>query len=366
MSGFNFEDGGIYKIINHKSEKVVGIDGEDKNEDNGREVIIFTDTSAEDQLFLAFKSNDGSLMFASKKSGKVIGVYGEDANTQEGAKLIQWTASKTAKDQIWQTESIPDSLYKIVNYNSGLIAGVHGDTHNTENGQPLILWPYTDADDQKWTFDKRDSISIPPLPEVETLPECPQYKNSPYENLPDQYPQTPVLTHVARIPYLFVSDHGMSPKTQIQTTPYYTIEKREQWSKQSTKVIPPGRSEKIEYTVGITDEIQKTLNAELGFQIGSDAGIDLKGILTAKMNWQLTARLGYTVSNTTKIMESIVREQNQVNPFKSDFAYTEYVKEITLTLKRIDGETTVNSYTYTDPTTIKAVSYSSDEPKNLD
>ncbi len=360
MNSFNFEDGDIYKIINHKSGKVVGIDG--GNEENGWEVIIFDDSStAEDQLFLVFTSNDGSLMFANKKSGKVIGIAGEAANTQKGAKLIQWSASKTAEDQIWDTKRVPgqDDLYEIVSYKSGLIAGVYGGvTHNTENGQPLILWPYTDAEDQKWTFDKRDSISIPPLPKVEVLPECPQYRNSPMEFLPDQYPHSPALTHVARIPYLFVSDPGLPPKTQIQTTPYYTIEKREQWIKTIAIALAPGQTEEKEYPVGITLETQERLNADLGFKIGSEADIILNEIVIAKMNWQLTARLGYTTTTSHTIMINKTHKDTLRNPLMETLGYTEYIKEIKLTLKRMNGSI-VNSYTYTDPTTIEVVSYPS-------
>jgi len=356
MSGFNFEDGSIYKIINDNSEKVIGIDGEWKNEDNGREVIIFTDSeTAKDQLFLIFKlvDDENLLMFANKKSGKVIGVYGgAPATVNNGTGLIQWTASKTAEDQIWQTKRVPgqDNLYTIRNYYSGSIVGVDGDVgHNTENSRQLILWSDTGAADQKWKFSKRDSISLPKLPNVEVLKELENYTKDSNTELLEQYPKTPVLTHVARVPYLFISDHGWSPKNQIQETPYYTIEKSQRWVQQTSKDIISKSERNTEHEIERTNQIKKTLSLEFGFQTGAEGGVDLKGI-SAKISRELNLKLGYSKEEIEITKDRYKEEDNRKNPNDKTHTYTEYAKEITMTLKRMDG-TPVKTFTYINPNT---------------
>lgn len=369
MSKFNFEEGALYKIKNYKSGRVVGVSGgNDHNDEDGRNLIIFDDIlSAEDQLFHVFTSEHGNLMFASLKSGKVIGVIGGSpaAAAKKGANLIQWTPSETGNDQLWSVENIPGhgELYRINNYNSGMVAGVDGgENDNIDNDRPLVQWPYlSHANDQKWQFVKKKNITIPALPNINELPPYPEYKSKPSESLPPYFPAKPVLTHVARIPYVFVKDNMLTPKTQIELTPYYTVERTEQWRKITDLTIQPGYTEKYTYTQGITQKTQETLNAELNFQIGSDAGIDIKGILTAKMNWQLSTKLGYSRTTSKDILEEKVVSLEQSNPFQTDFSYTKYIRHITLSLKRLDG-TVVNRYEYADPNTIKTTSYPRVDP----
>jgi hypothetical protein len=110
----------------------------------------------------------------------------------------------------------------------------------------------------------------------------------------------------------------------------------------------PGQKLEIKHKIEITDQIQKTLSAELGLQISAEGGIDLKGI-NAKISRQLNAKLGYNVTNTTTITKEDTNTETLTNTSDATRTYTHYAKQITLTLRRMDGKP-AKSYTYDEAT----------------
>ncbi|WP_299251916.1 carbohydrate-binding protein [uncultured Cytophaga sp.] len=140
-------DGGIYKIINKKSQKVLDVSGTIAN---GSFLVQNTFTSAQSQYFKLKKSNGIYYLSPILNENMVVEINGAGVNN--GDKLGLWS-SWNGDTQQWAILDAGqnDGYYKIVNQKSGKGMDVAGGS--TADGATVFQWEYLNGDNQKWRFD---------------------------------------------------------------------------------------------------------------------------------------------------------------------------------------------------------------------
>ncbi len=115
-----FEVGGVYKIINYNSGKVVGV--ADAGTSNGSNIVQQTDTGAPSQQWKVLEGPDGWYKLQNMGSGKLMGVAGSSAYN---ANVHIWEDDGTA-GELWQIDENGDGTFKFIAQCSGRVLDVDG------------------------------------------------------------------------------------------------------------------------------------------------------------------------------------------------------------------------------------------------
>jgi hypothetical protein len=134
-------NGGIYKIVNRNSGKVL----DNYSMANGDGCYVWDWTGVSNQQWLATDIGGGYWRFTNQRSGKVLDNYG----TANGdvCYIWDWTG---VNNQQWSLTDLGSSYYKIVNRRSNKVLDCYG----TVNGNQAYVWDYTGVNNQQWQFTK--------------------------------------------------------------------------------------------------------------------------------------------------------------------------------------------------------------------
>ncbi|MGD9210110.1 MAG: RICIN domain-containing protein [Desulfobacteraceae bacterium] len=138
---------GIYKIVNKNSGKVLDIEG--NSNDNGANVIQWTDNGESYQQWQLINLDNGSVKFVNNGSGKVLEVKGW--SNSNGGQVAQWS-DNGGSNQHWKLSDAGSGYYKIVNHNSGKLLDVSDESRN--DGGNVIQYSDTGGSNQHWQLEE--------------------------------------------------------------------------------------------------------------------------------------------------------------------------------------------------------------------
>lgn len=101
-----------------------------------------------------------------------------------------------------------DQYYEILCKNSGKFAAVSAGS--TSDGANIIQWTRHNGDNQKWSFTAVETIPLPAVQNMKTLPDIPKYTPSPNEVLPAQTTSMSIGADAGKLksfPFLCNSNH---------------------------------------------------------------------------------------------------------------------------------------------------------------
>ncbi|GIN99861.1 hypothetical protein J5TS2_05300 [Brevibacillus halotolerans] len=342
----NFKKNGIYKIINKKSHKVIGVSYGGTGD--GDRFVIYDDSNTADQHYMFF-SLDSGYVIVPRHSGRSIAVsYGSN---QDGAEILQWKYSN-AKDQQWYFDFINNDYYFIRNNNSGKVIGVSDGSETS--GSYLIQWQkiYT-ADDQQWYFKKmNEEFPLPILPVLETLEPAPRITSA-TQNLVGQ--TKPVTVGAIMLPFIMVQDNNLDLVVQLTESPYYVLEHQRNWVLLAEHTIPKTEELVKELTVGMKTTDQESMARTLNIDVGADLGLNIGG-LTAGLKLSIVTSLSTTLSHTREKMTEIKVTRKIHNPYDIPLRYASYGLQDIYVLKRTNGEV-IGSWSVKDPNNIHDTTY---------
>ena len=139
-------NGGIYRITNKASGKVLDINGVSR--DNGARLIQWSWTGGNNQRFRAINVGRDVFKLKALHSDKVIDVDG--GSTANDAIIHQWDDHGGSNQQWRLVKSGND--YEIQSVATGKLLDVPGSTN--ENGTNLIQWERNNGNNQKWIFQR--------------------------------------------------------------------------------------------------------------------------------------------------------------------------------------------------------------------
>lgn len=113
------------------------------------------------------------------------------------------------------------------------------------------------------------------------------------EALPSQVPDPAVLIGETYVPFFAVTDPHLRRAEQARRSPYYVLRREQAWKKtQYDKRLGPGQGFDETMTVGITRELEMSLEQTLHLELSATAGATYKAV---------TASLGPTVSANLRL-----------------------------------------------------------------
>ncbi|MDB4727917.1 RICIN domain-containing protein [Saprospiraceae bacterium] len=134
--------GGEYvKIIAKHSE--LALDVTYSSTDDGAQIIQFSPTEGDNQVFKLEDKGNGYFQIIAKHSGKALSV--NSASTENGASIVQSSPSN-ANNQLFQLKDKGDGYYQIIAKHSGKALDVPNSS--TQSGEAIIQWPATNNDNQ--------------------------------------------------------------------------------------------------------------------------------------------------------------------------------------------------------------------------
>jgi hypothetical protein len=137
--------GGIYKIVNKKSNKV--LDVTDGNIANGSLIIQNTYTGATSQYFEITKTQ-GVYYMTPVNSNEAVEILGAATNNGDKAGLWGYWAGE---GQQWAILDAGEGYFKVLNHKSGKALDVAGGS--LADGATVFQYDYLNGDNQKWRFD---------------------------------------------------------------------------------------------------------------------------------------------------------------------------------------------------------------------
>ncbi|WP_415378852.1 RICIN domain-containing protein [Halosimplex sp. TS25] len=137
---------GTYKLVNVNSGKVMEVAS--AGTADGDNVQQWADNGGSHQHWDVTDNGDGTYHLTNVNSGKLLEVA--NADTSDGANVRQYADTGHAC-QDWSIVDNGDGSYRLENANSGSVADVDG--ASTSDGANIIQWPWTEGDNQRWTFE---------------------------------------------------------------------------------------------------------------------------------------------------------------------------------------------------------------------
>ncbi|MDP4181875.1 MAG: RICIN domain-containing protein [Bacillota bacterium] len=139
--------GGIYKIVNRNSGKV--LDVTNRSTSDGAQIVQSSDYGIPSQQWQFYSLNNGYYKIINKNSGKVMDISG--ASSSNGANNVQWK-DNGGNNQQWKLIDAGSGYFKIQNRNSGKLLDING--HSTADGASDIQWSDNGGNNQLWKLTK--------------------------------------------------------------------------------------------------------------------------------------------------------------------------------------------------------------------
>lgn len=139
-------DNGLYKIINRNSSMALEV--YDWSHDNGANIVQWTDTGGDNQLWRFVSVGSGYYQIINANSGRALEVY--QYSTADGGNIVQWQ-NINGQNQHWKLED-SGGYVQLKNRNSGKVAEVY--EHSKTAGANIGQWADLDNPNQQWTLVK--------------------------------------------------------------------------------------------------------------------------------------------------------------------------------------------------------------------
>jgi hypothetical protein len=139
------QDGHVYKLVNAKSGKVLGITG--MSTANNAVAVQWDDNGTADHEWTVTRLASGNWRLTNVHSGKVLGVLG--MGTNDGATAVQFT-SNGSLDQEWQLVTSAGNSVTLVNGYSTKVLGISGASN--ANGATALQWIDNGTTDHNWNL----------------------------------------------------------------------------------------------------------------------------------------------------------------------------------------------------------------------
>lgn len=337
----------FYQIYSPYSDKKVVI--KDADVKNGTTVIQW-DSGEDNAEWIIYPMDGDSYILGNKNSGKMMVI--KDANTANGTPLVQWDSGEANAN--WNFIKNADDSYLIRSQLSGKMMVIKD--AGKGNGTPIVEWDSHNGNGVWNLHPTGNTFTIPTLPEVQELPDSPEYSESGGEgqSLPSE--TEPVTIGADLIPAVMVTDNQWTKPLQMRYSPYYILEKRQYWSKIVNLSLAPGESQTTSYKYGVTITDQSTIENTLNLSFGSDAGLSFKGITKSKKR-DISNSLHMSETHSSTRMTESDQSVTMQNPFQdSSMNYAKYILVNQFVLTRTDG-TVANIWTMSDNMTVHTTSY---------
>ncbi|MGC9299134.1 RICIN domain-containing protein [Bacillus cereus] len=285
--------------------------------------------------FLFVPLDYGNYAIVCKNSGKVVSVSHRDNG--DGRWIEQWDWLSDVNDQEAQHIKLNDTpnsgTYYFQFQHSGKYMAVSW--RNSNDGNYMEQWQFEGKDWQQFKVEELSNSITLPTATIKPRPVAPDYTGT---NINETLPESSekAITAASLVPFFMVDDPFYNDSaTQFNASPYYLLEKTEQWIRISTNIVSPG--DKIVYTrkVGISEAHQTTMQSTVDMSLGVDIGLQfraLSGALSANISTQLSMTESTT---TTQMKEETITREILNNADESD-SFTIYQLETQFHLKRSD------------------------------
>ena len=142
-SHINIDSNETYQLVHAVSDKVLDVYKERRH--NGANVQIWRNHRGENQLWVIYRNEDGTLKLTSVRSGKVLDVDGD--HIRDGTNVQIYTDSGSNR-QKWHLKQVGDGVYKLIHSSSGKALDVKGGT--IADGTNVQIWSQNDGIAQRW------------------------------------------------------------------------------------------------------------------------------------------------------------------------------------------------------------------------
>jgi hypothetical protein len=170
--------GGIYKIVNRNSGKIIEVSGVSQNQNAN--VVQWDDLGGAHQRFKFELSPGGYYVIRAMHSNRVLKIAGP--TTANGSFTQQGDLVSGTTDQQWSIQPVTGIYFKLINRYSNKPLEVTGS--NLNNGASIGQWDSNTALTQQWSFERKDNgqgvpiarVGTQPVAEPPSIPEIPAVK----------------------------------------------------------------------------------------------------------------------------------------------------------------------------------------------
>ncbi|MDA1775344.1 hypothetical protein PDJ95_29290 [Bacillus cereus] len=323
---------------------------------NGYYAICTDDSNSTNQQWIIYPLDGGQYIIVNMGVGKVLTQPYEtgDSDIPLYVKSLGDYTNNIQDKWTFHTIEQDKNYYYIRNMNNGLRI----QQNDIKNNYIINNDDEEFKNSVAWTFEKVEELNIPEQPKLEDLDRFPQLTKDNYQtSLKDTDPK---LTGWTLLPAPMVIDNNLNLKQQLEDSPYYILEKYQNWSKLFQMPIHPNENleKKINHEVDKTEE--NSMEKSTGISVSVDGGFNFGANAisgTANLRQTIKNNLHVTESQTLQTRNDITTTIEYNNNLTETIYIAKYILQTELKIIGINDDRIINKYVYDEPNFAQTTAY---------